>query len=119
MTPFVHSNGDLLNDLWLLEGRASDADASPSAGGCGSYDFNLIGLHALFMFLGWGVFLQAGAFIARYFRHVENAWWFKMHRIFQVGVNTLFFFCKEDDVGRSHFVSFEIFSGFAIHWRMP
>lgn len=77
-------NGDLLNDLWLLEGTASNADASPSAGGCGSYDFNLIGLHALFMFLGWGVFLQAGAFIARYFRHVENAWWFKMHRIFQV-----------------------------------
>ena len=70
--------------MWLLEGTASDADENPSAGSCGSLDFNLIGLHALFMFLGWGVCLQAGAFIARYFRHIENAWWFKMHRILQV-----------------------------------
>lgn len=74
----------LLNDIWLLEGTASDADGNPSAGGCGSSDFNLIALHGLFMFLGWGVLLQAGAFIARYFRHVENAFWFKMHRGLQV-----------------------------------
>ncbi|XP_068705524.1 uncharacterized protein [Montipora foliosa] len=77
-------NEEYLNDVWLLEGTASDADENPSAGSCGSLDFNLIGLHALFMFLGWGVCLQAGAFIARYFRHIENAWWFKMHRILQV-----------------------------------
>lgn len=72
-----------LNDIWLLEGTASDADKTPSAGGCGSVDFNLIALHGIFMFLGWGVLLQAGAFIARYFRH-KDPWWFKMHRGLQV-----------------------------------
>ena len=36
------------------------------------------------MFIGWGVLLQAGAFIARYFRHVPDSWWFKMHRGLQV-----------------------------------
>jgi len=74
-----------LNDIWLLEGDVSEADKTASAGGCGSADFNLIALHGIFMFLGWGVLLQAGAFIARYFRHREpEGWWFKMHRIFQV-----------------------------------
>lgn len=63
-----------LNDLWLLEGTVSDADDNPSAGGCGSSDFNLIALHGLLMFIGWGVLLQAGAFIARYFRHVPDSW---------------------------------------------
>ena len=77
------SGEGLLNDIWILEGTASEADANPSAGGCGSSDFNLIALHGLFMFLGWGVFLQAGAFIARYFRH-KDPWWFKMHRGIQV-----------------------------------
>ena len=81
---FVSGEGSL-NDIWLLEGDVSAADDTPSAGGCGSADFNLIALHGIFMFLGWGVLLQAGAFIARYFRHIEpEGWWFKMHRIFQV-----------------------------------
>lgn len=81
-----------LNDIWLLEGDVSEADKTASAGGCGSADFNLIALHGIFMFLGWGVLLQAGAFIARYFRHREpEGWWFKMHRIFQVsGILNIF-----------------------------
>ncbi|XP_058949636.2 uncharacterized protein [Pocillopora verrucosa] len=78
------SDGDgLLNDIWLLEGTAAEADKNPSAGGCGSSDFNLVALHGIFMFIGWGVLLQAGAFIARYFRH-KDPWWFKMHRGLQV-----------------------------------
>lgn len=82
---FINSGEGRLNDIWLLEGDASEADKTPSAGGCGSADFNLIALHGIFMFLGWGVLLQGGAFIARYFRHREpEGWWFKMHRIFQV-----------------------------------
>ena len=78
---FCSGEGNL-NDVWLLEGTALNADDNPSAGGCGSSDFNLIALHGLFMFLGWGVLLQGGAFIARYFR--QNDSWFKMHRGFQV-----------------------------------
>ena len=82
---FSLSGEGTLNDIWLLEGNVSDADKTPSAGGCGSADFNLIALHGIFMFLGWGILLQGGAFIARYFRHKgPEGWWFKMHRIFQV-----------------------------------
>lgn len=93
MFVFVSGEGTL-NDIWLLEGDVSEADKTASAGGCGSADFNLIALHGIFMFLGWGILLQAGAFIARYFRHIDPAgWWFKMHRIFQVSriINTLAF----------------------------
>jgi len=82
---FFLSGEGSLNDIWLLEGDYSEADKTPSAGGCGSSDFNLIALHGIFMFIGWGILLQAGAFIARYFRHIEpEGWWFKMHRGFQV-----------------------------------
>ena len=81
--PSICSGEGRLNDIWLLSGSASDADDNESAGGCGSADFNLIALHGLLMFLGWGAFLQAGAFIARYFRH-KDPWWFKMHRAIQV-----------------------------------
>lgn len=82
---FFFSGEGSLNDIWLLEGNVSDVDNTPSAGGCGSADFNLIALHGIFMFLGWGVLLQFGAFIARYFRHKQpEGWWFKMHKIFQV-----------------------------------
>lgn len=80
---FFFSGDGLLNDIWLLEGTAAEADKNPSAGGCGSSDFNLVALHGIFMFIGWGVLLQAGAFIARYFRH-KDPWWFKMHRGLQV-----------------------------------
>ena len=66
-----------------MEGTAAEADKNPSAGECGSSDFNLVALHGIFMFIGWGVLLQAGAFIARYFRH-KDPWWFKMHRGLQV-----------------------------------
>lgn len=85
---FFFSGEGSLNDIWLLEGVVSDVDNTPSAGGCGSADFNLIALHGIFMFLGWGVLLQLGAFIARYFRHRQpEGWWFKMHKIFQVSRN--------------------------------
>ena len=82
---FFFSGEGSLNDIWLLKGDVSDADKTPTAGGCGSADFNLIALHGIFMFLGWGVLLQLGAFLARYFRHRQpEGWWFKMHKIFQV-----------------------------------
>ena len=82
MTTFF-LRGGLSNELWLLKGNASDADDTPSGGDCDGSDFNLIMLHGLFMFIGWGVLLQAGAFIGRYFRH-KDPWWFKMHRGLQV-----------------------------------
>ncbi|KAK3711397.1 hypothetical protein QZH41_013506, partial [Actinostola sp. cb2023] len=77
------SNGKDLNDVWLLKGNVSDVDKTPSFDGCDGGNFTLIMLHGIFMFIGWGVLLQLGAFIARYFRH-KDPWWFKMHRGLQV-----------------------------------
>ncbi|XP_031558496.1 cytochrome b561 and DOMON domain-containing protein At3g07570-like [Actinia tenebrosa] len=75
--------GKNLNDLWLLQGNVTDADQTSSLGECDSFSFNLIMLHGIFMFIGWGVLLQLGAFLARYYRH-KDPWWFKMHRALQV-----------------------------------
>lgn len=44
--------------------------------------FTIWMLHGIFMFLGWGVCLQGGAFVARYFRD-RDPWWFKFHRMVQ------------------------------------
>ena len=65
----------------LAENGETDAMFSSSTDtGKTSYPwFTLWMLHGIFMFLGWGIFLQCGAFIARYFRH-RDPWWFKMHR---------------------------------------
>lgn len=80
----IHSgSGSLLNDIWLLKGTADDVDKNDAGSKCGAMDFNLIMLHGIFMFIGWGILLQGGAFIARYFRH-KDPWWFKMHRALQV-----------------------------------
>lgn len=51
--------------------------------GCSSKYWSLIHFHGLFMFLGWGLFLVAGVFIARFFKH-KDPLWFHLHRIFQV-----------------------------------
>eukprot|EP00755_Sulcionema_specki_P036284 Sspe_Gene.22317::Locus_8464_Transcript_2_3_Confidence_0.333_Length_1630::g.22317::m.22317 len=45
--------------------------------------FTLPILHGVFMFLAWGVTLQAGVFIAANFRH-RDPLWFKLHRAFQM-----------------------------------
>ena len=47
------------------------------------------------MFIGWGVLLQAGAFIARYFRH-KDPWWFKMHRGLQVNYKKQKILARQD-----------------------
>src|SRR5690606_27551325 len=69
----------LLNDTWLLSGTVANSSTKTGRAGW----LSTVLLHALVMFLGWGVFLQAGAFIARYFRH-KDPWWFKMHRGLQM-----------------------------------
>ena len=71
--------------MWLLNGTADDVDKNEAGSKCGVMDFNLIMLHGIFMFIGWGVLLQGGAFVARYFRH-KDPWWFKMHRALQVRI---------------------------------
>lgn len=68
-----------LNDLWSIEGSYADnADI-----GCPNHFFTIPMMHGILMFLGWGVFLQLGAFIARYLRF-KAPLWFHLHRIFQV-----------------------------------
>lgn len=44
--------------------------------------FTIWMLHGMFMFIAWGLCLQSGAFIARYFRH-KDPFWFKFHRAVQ------------------------------------
>ncbi|XP_048580915.1 uncharacterized protein LOC5512598 isoform X2 [Nematostella vectensis] len=75
------ANGSV-NDIWLLLGNTSDVDEMEDIE-CDGMNLNLIMLHGILMFIGWGVLLQGGAFIARYFRH-KDPWWFKMHRGLQV-----------------------------------
>ncbi|EDO40900.1 predicted protein [Nematostella vectensis] len=75
------ANGSM-NDIWLLLGNTSDVDEMEDIE-CDGMNLNLIMLHGILMFIGWGVLLQGGAFIARYFRH-KDPWWFKMHRGLQV-----------------------------------
>ncbi|KAI6650891.1 Cytochrome b561 and DOMON domain-containing protein [Oopsacas minuta] len=73
------STEELLNDLWSIEGKFSEnVDI-----GCPNHFFSISMMHGLLMFLGWGVFLQLGAFIARYLRF-RAPLWFHLHRIFQV-----------------------------------
>ena len=81
---FLHfSDGGMSNELWLLKGTSVSAKNSPNPGKCNGSFFNLIGLHGIFMFLGWGLLLQLGAFIARYLRH-KDPLWFLLHRALQV-----------------------------------
>ena len=67
--------------VWELTG---DIDLAPSAGKCGPHWFAWPHLHGLFMILSWGFLLQAGAFIARYFRDYKPPLWFKLHQALQV-----------------------------------
>ncbi|XP_064602897.1 uncharacterized protein LOC135468528 [Liolophura sinensis] len=68
-------SGGLMNDLWLLEG---DADKSPTLDTCNRLFINHIAVHGILMFLGWGVFLQLGAFVAMYCRGSSSTW-FRFH----------------------------------------
>ena len=68
-----------LGDLWSIQGSyVENYDI-----GCPNHFFSIPMMHGILMFLGWGVFLQAGAFIARYLRF-KAPLWFHLHRIFQV-----------------------------------
>jgi len=42
-------------------------------------------IHAIIMFIAWGLLLPFGALWARYARHLPNAIWFKVHRVTQYG----------------------------------
>lgn len=70
------------------------ADKTPDGEECNLFLFTYIQLHGIFMFIGWGILLQLGMFIARYFRH-KDPLWFKIHRILQViKCQTLSLICK-------------------------
>ena len=79
--------GSGFNDIWMLVGDSKESDKTPKhSQSCNtpfSGTLNLIMLHGVFMIIGWGILLQGGAFIARYFRY-KDPLWFHLHRIFQV-----------------------------------
>ncbi|KAG2440090.1 hypothetical protein HXX76_004204 [Chlamydomonas incerta] len=77
----LRSSGALTNDLYELQG---DPEATPPYpdGSCGS-TFLYPHLHGIFMGLAWGILLQAGWFIARYFKRHDPTW-FNLHRACQV-----------------------------------
>ncbi|XP_067654309.1 uncharacterized protein [Haliotis asinina] len=72
----------LLSDLWFLRGNARDADHSEEVT-CSINFVNLITIHGVLMVIGWGVFLQWGAFVARYMKF-KSGLWFYVHVFFQV-----------------------------------
>ncbi|XP_046573774.1 uncharacterized protein LOC124281823 isoform X2 [Haliotis rubra] len=72
----------LLSDLWFLRGNARDADHSEEVA-CSINFVNLITIHGVLMVIGWGVFLQWGAFVARYMKF-KSGLWFYVHVFFQV-----------------------------------
>ena len=75
--------GASYSDIYLLRGNSSTVDSAPSGGQCNPVFINMIMLHGILMVLSWGILLQWGAFIARYFRH-KDPLWFKLHRAIQV-----------------------------------
>ena len=74
-------SGETLADVWVLQGTGSDT-ASPTISGRQTWISTTV-LHAIFMSIAWGILLQAGVFIARYFRH-KDPLWFKLHRALQM-----------------------------------
>ncbi|PNW84562.1 hypothetical protein CHLRE_03g149050v5 [Chlamydomonas reinhardtii] len=76
----LRGSGALSNDLYELQG---DPEATPPYpdGSCGS-TFLYPHLHGIFMGLAWGILLQAGWFIARYFK--RSTTWFNLHRACQI-----------------------------------
>ena len=101
--------GSYNNDIWLLQGDSEDventADHSQTCKKPFSGTLNLIMLHGVFMVVGWGILLQMGAFIARYFRK-HDPMWFHLHRVCQIS-GLLFaiggFICAVMSVGFDHF----------------
>ena len=70
---------EIYNDLWSIEGDYIENEDI----GCPNHFFSILMMHGILMFLGWGVFLQAGAFIARYLRF-KDPLWFHLHRFCQI-----------------------------------
>lgn len=69
-------------DVWLLRGDALSADNTPEVT-CSSHSINLLTIHGTMMVIGWAVFLQWGAFIARYLKS-DTGLWLNCHIAFQV-----------------------------------
>lgn len=44
---------------------------------------NLFLLHGSLMLIGWGILLPSGAIVAKFSKHREHAFWYKVHRIIQ------------------------------------
>jgi len=55
-------------------------------GGSGSTTLSFNGkvvIHGGLMIAGWGFLLPLGAIVAKFGKHRDDAWWFKLHRIIQ------------------------------------
>ncbi|KXZ46805.1 hypothetical protein GPECTOR_40g539 [Gonium pectorale] len=76
----LRRDGSFANDLYVLQGDPEDSPVSRR--GCGR-SFLFPHLHGILMGLAWGVLLQAGWFIARYFKPHDPTW-FHLHRACQV-----------------------------------
>ncbi|KAG2454844.1 hypothetical protein HYH02_000676 [Chlamydomonas schloesseri] len=77
----LRSGNALSNDLYELRGDPAATPLYPG-GSCGS-SFLYPHLHGIFMGLAWGILLQAGWFIARYFKRHDPTW-FHLHRACQI-----------------------------------
>ncbi|XP_041367382.1 uncharacterized protein LOC121381993 [Gigantopelta aegis] len=71
-----------LNDVWILRGDAASSDRSLALP-CSKTFINYIAIHGILMAVGWGFFLQWGAFIARYL-HTTSPAWFYVHVMMQI-----------------------------------
>jgi len=53
-----------------------------NAGAAGTMQ-NLFLLHGSLMLIGWGILLPSGAIVAKFSKHRENSFWYKVHRVVQ------------------------------------
>lgn len=63
----IAHSGDLLNDLWLLQGTGANATLVS----CSSNWFTFLHLHGILMYIAWGVLLPFGVLIARYSKFIK------------------------------------------------
>eukprot|EP01062_Namystynia_karyoxenos_P062164 TRINITY_DN55091_c0_g1_i1.p1 TRINITY_DN55091_c0_g1~~TRINITY_DN55091_c0_g1_i1.p1 ORF type:complete len:601 (+),score=186.46 TRINITY_DN55091_c0_g1_i1:89-1804(+) len=61
--------------VWTISG---DMNTAPQSGELKTY-WSLLHIHAIFMFMAWGVLLQFGSIMFRYYRHLK--WSFLAHQI--------------------------------------
>jgi hypothetical protein len=78
---------ELNNDAWGYHGSTHSSSSIQANFFTGttstSNPVTLRDIHAIIMFIAWGLLLPFGALWARYARHLPDALWFKVHRVTQ------------------------------------